>query len=160
MSTTIMRAAILFALILSVVTVSVYVVGNPSGISGSDYTWRQQAMTRALNIPTPIVGSVTIALALTSVGLNWSRLGTRWLLIAGALLFISAGLITRLYNQPINAIVMTWDPSAPPPDWQRLRDDWWHWHVGRTLSIVAGLIFLVAGYIFEKRSMSAHRDKT
>jgi hypothetical protein len=42
-----------------------------------------------------------------------------------AAFFVVAGLVTRFGNQPINAVVMTWQASAPPSGWEEARDQWW-----------------------------------
>jgi uncharacterized membrane protein len=67
------------------------------------------------------------------------------LLLTSAALLIAAALITRLGNQPINAIVATWDALRPPAGWEALRDQWWHWHVIRTWTTLAALVFLLIG---------------
>ena len=53
------------------------------------------------------------------------------LLCAATGLVIAAGVITKRLNMPINAVVMTWSAKAPPGEWERLRDAWWHWHLLR-----------------------------
>lgn len=51
---------------------------------------------------------------------------------AGLALLLWAGVIvvTLIYNAPVNALAVQWDPAAPPADWQQLRDQW---HRGQTI---------------------------
>jgi hypothetical protein len=53
-------------------------------------------------------------------------------------------LITVKGNFPINDLVMTWSPHAPPADWASLRDRWWAWHCARTVVTVACFGLLLA----------------
>ncbi len=57
----------------------------------------------------------------------------RYLLVAAVVFcLLAAALVTRFGNQPVNAIVMTWNPQSPPAEWAQLRDAWWQWHMVRT----------------------------
>jgi len=58
----------------------------------------------------------------------------RTLLIFAVLFLMAAGLITRVFNQPINAQVMRWSAQSLPANWAHLRDLWWFWHTVRTLA--------------------------
>lgn len=145
---------LILALILFAVVVTVMVMDNPTGVSFADYVSRQQAMIRMLNTPMPILGAVTILLALISAGLHWSQSRSRWFWILGALFLIVSGLITRFLNQPINAMVMTWTSSAPPADWEALRDKWWQWHLARTTIIALGFVSLLAASLASRCSSS------
>ena len=51
--------------------------------------------------------------------------------VALALLLWAAVIVTTLiYNAPVNRLAAQWDPSAPPAEWEALRD---RWHRGQTL---------------------------
>jgi uncharacterized membrane protein len=47
-------------------------------------------------------------------------------------LVLWAGVIiaTLVYNAPVNALAVGWNPEAPPADWEQLRDKW---HRGQTI---------------------------
>jgi len=113
------------ALILVGVTVVVWFGFNPSGLSGSAYIERQQAMIRLLNTPMPLLGATTIFLTFVSPYLRRENRATAIFLIMAGILLIGAGVVTRCCNQPINAVVMTWNAGAPPANWESLRDEWW-----------------------------------
>jgi hypothetical protein len=62
-------------------------------------------------------------------------------------------LITRFLNQPINAVVMTWNPQRSPAEWAPLCDQWWQWHILRTGIAIIGLaLLMIAGQARESRS--------
>ena len=81
---------------------------------------------------------------------NSSRIGFA-LLIAAVVCLLVAGLVTRFGNQPINAKVMTWSVQTMPTDWTTFRDNWWKWHITRTLAGIAGLSLLIVGTLVERR---------
>ncbi len=116
---------------------------NPTGLSPAVYVSQQQHAIRALNLAMPVLGGITVLLTLVAAALATGD-RTRWiLLLSAAAFFVAAGLITRLLNQPINAVVMTWSADAPPANWMQLRDDWWRWHVIRMAAGVGGLSLLI-----------------
>ncbi len=130
---------------------------NPASLSSSAYVEQQQNAIRAFNVLLPAVGAVcillTLLLAFMSVGDRRGRL----LLIAAAVLLVVAGLVTRFGNQPINAVVAAWSAQSPAANWAQLRDDWWHWHVVRSIAGVAALALLVLAVLGARRAVvSAH----
>lgn len=137
---------LLLAAVLAGIMLVIWIAFNPSGMPASEYVDRQQAMIRALNTPMPVLGAVTILLAVAAAYLRRSEGAKAASLVTGAVLLIGAGIITRVCNQPINATVMTWSASSPPPDWELLRDRWWTWHIVRTLLAVTALGVLFLGY--------------
>ena len=121
-----------------------WLTASPAGLGVSDYMVVQQQHIRALNVFMPLLGGATILFSIASAFLSRAD-GTRlMLLVVVVLSFIIAGLITRFLNQPINAVVMTWKPDAPPADWMQLRDEWWRWHLVRLTFGLLGLCLLIA----------------
>jgi hypothetical protein len=122
---------------------AVCLIFNPARIDASTYVSRQQWGIRTLHPALPLLGMITALSIIVAAILSRSD-GTRAsLLLIAAALFIVAGLITRLRNQPINKIVTTWSPQAPPADWSRLRDAWWRGHTLRFGAGLAGLSLLI-----------------
>jgi uncharacterized membrane protein len=115
---------------------------DPTALSASTYVEQQQNAIRGLNVPMPALGAIALVLTLLSAFQQRENRKAFVLLIAAAFLVIS-GLVTRFGNQPINAIVMTWDFSNPPPDWAELRDQWWAFHRMRTFSGLLALACIV-----------------
>ncbi len=113
---------------------------NPSALTVVAYVEMQQNAIRALNISLPALGAVCILLTATLAVLRKNDKRERSLLIAAVICLVTAGLITRFANQPINALVMTWTAQAPA-NWTELRDSWWHWHIFRTIAGISALVF-------------------
>lgn len=123
---------------------------NPSDLSPGTYVEHQQHTIRALNTPMPILGGVCILLTIILAVLERSNRQVRYLLVAATVCLVSAGLITQFLNQPINAEVMTWSIQAPPANWTELRDQWWQWHIVRTLAGIAAMSFLILATLIRR----------
>lgn len=127
---------------------------NPAALTATAYAEMQQNAIRALNVSLPILGLICIVLTAALAVLTKDDQRSRYLLVAATTCLIAAGLITRLENQPINAIVITWNPQAPAANWAELRDIWWHWHVLRTVAGLAALVLaLLAAVGAQSRSL-------
>jgi uncharacterized membrane protein len=151
-----LRRSVGFANLLVVALVAGTVFGiwlgyNPVALSSSAYVEQQQGAIRSLNVLMPIFGAVGILLTIASAVLARAERRTLYILVAAVACLLVAGLTTRFGNQPINAIVMTWNPQAAPADWMALRDQWWHWHIVRTVAAVAGLCLLLLANPMEQR---------
>jgi hypothetical protein len=121
---------------------------NPSTLSAAASVEQHQQAVRGLNIILPGLGAVTIILTIAiAVEVRQKRLALLTFAIA-ALLFAVSGIITRARNQPINRIVMRWDARTPPSEWFEMREVWWHWHLIRTFSGMAGFVVLAGGIVF------------
>jgi uncharacterized membrane protein len=116
---------------------------NPASLSSTTYVELQQASIRALNVTMPVLGAIGILLTITSSILARSECRTPYLLVGAVVCLLVAALVTRFGNQPINAVVMTWNTQAPPANWMVLRDEWWQWHIVRTLATVVALSLLL-----------------
>jgi uncharacterized membrane protein len=62
----------------------------------------------------------------------------RALAAAAVLCAVAAMAVTVILHFPINAEILTWSPTAPPTDWQQIRDRWSAAHTGRTLLALVG----------------------
>lgn len=124
---------------------------NPAALSATAYIEMQQNAIRALNVVLPVLGLACILLTATLAVLTKQDRRARTLLVAAVLGLVVAGLITRFANQPINALVITWNPQAPPSNWAELRDAWWYWHVLRTIAGVAALALALLAAVSTRR---------
>lgn len=116
---------------------------NPQQLSAVAYVEQQQNAIRALNVLMPILGLISIILTVVyAILCKGDKLNRSLLLVAAALLILS-GIITRFGNQPINAIVITWDLGHIPDNWTELRDKWWTFHIIRTLSTLTSFALIV-----------------
>jgi len=141
-------ANLFLAALVAGATFGVWLGFNPSGLDSSTYVALQQQGIRGMNIAMPVLGLATIVATVAAGILARHDKSQLALLAAAGCAFLAGGLITRFLNQPINAIVMTWSPSAAPVQWMALRDAWWRWHIARMLLGLAGLSLLIfAGLI-------------
>jgi uncharacterized membrane protein len=119
---------------------------NPMQLSATTYVEQQQNAIRSLNSLLPAMGLVCILLtAFLAVQSKYPRV--RYILIGAAALLILAGIVTRFANQPINAIVLTWSAQSPPAEWAQLREQWWQWHIVRTVAAIGSLVLSLVAAI-------------
>lgn len=116
---------------------------NPQSLSSVAYVEQQQNAIRALNVLMPVLGLISIILTVAYAFLCRGDKLNRNLLFAAAVFLIASGVITRFGNQPINAVVITWDLDSIPDNWTELRDRWWTFHIMRTLSALTGFALIV-----------------
>jgi len=121
---------------------------NPLSLSAGAYVEQQQNAIRSLNTLLPLMGAVCIALSVCLAVLARSAPRTRWLLIAAVACLVVAAVVTRFFNQPINAVVIGWNAHSPPPEWAQLRAEWWQWHMVRTAAGIAGFGFTLAAVLW------------
>ncbi len=121
----------------------VWLFFNPVGLSTAFYVELHQHGIRKLNTPMPRLGAVCTFLTIALAILERGNHTVCYLLVATVVCLVAGGMITRFLNQPINSQVMTWSIQAPPSNWTELRDQWWKWHVLRTLVGISCLSFLI-----------------
>lgn len=121
---------------------------NPSGLAAPVFIAQHKQLVRGLNVALPVMGAMAIAFTLAAAYFARQQPARLSLLLVGAGGLIAAGVITRLFNQPINAIVMTWAGESPPAHWGALRDTWWSWHIARTGAGFVGLCSLIASSLW------------
>lgn len=148
------RFCLLILLTLLVGTMfGIWVGYNPESLSAGAYIEQQQNAIRSLNTLLPAMGAVNITLLLILAIITKGDLRARYLLVASAILLVIAGIITRFGNQPINAIVMTWNPQIPPSNWMQVRSTWWYWHIVRTLVGISALALTVVEMLWHHRTV-------
>jgi hypothetical protein len=115
---------------------------DPTTYAAATFLEMHQGAVRGLNtlLPGLALGSILLTFVLT-----WLARGKGavfWLYLGALLLMVAGGVVTRFFNQPINAQVMTWTIDSLPADWADLRATWWKWHLIRTaLSVGAPACF-------------------
>ncbi len=116
---------------------------HPGGYSASTFLQTHQGAVRGLNVLLPAMAFAAILLtAILALRCDRSQSAFPLYLLAIGLM-VGAGIVTRVFNQAINAEIMTWTPATIPADWSDIRDRWWFWHVVRTFLSAAALITLV-----------------
>jgi len=145
---------IIVAGLLAGVSFGIWIGFNPMNLSPSTYIEQQQNMLQSLR--TLMVSLVVLATIITilSAYLQKHDKPAFISLILAAVFFIACILITRFGNKPIDDIVITWTQDAIPGNWTELRDNWWSFHILRTVAEVIALI-LVTWTSIKKDSVSA-----
>jgi uncharacterized membrane protein len=152
MTTTLVGFANLFVVSLVVGAMfGIWLGYNPMDLSQTAYLEQQQQAIRTLNVTMPRLGAIGTVLTLASAVLARDGRLAFVLLTAAVGCLLVAGLVTRIGNQPINARVGTWSVQTMPTDWTTCRDDWWRWHIRRTVAGVLGLSLLILGMLVERR---------
>jgi uncharacterized membrane protein len=151
-----MKKVILFADVvvtglIAGIIFGVWIGYNPFSLSAEVYVAQQQHAIRAFNVLMPILGLIAIVLTLVSTFLRKRNKLVFSMLLLAAVLLILSGLVTRFGNQPINAVVMTWDLSSIPKEWEQFRDDWWQYHIVRTLATILAFALIAWAAVFERR---------
>lgn len=123
---------------------------DPKSLSAAAYVEVQQNAIRSMNIQLPLMAAVGIVLTLALVYMMRMNAGQMWLLIGAIVFFIAAGLVTRFFNQPINAVVMTWNAADPPVNLVEFRDRWWQWHMVRMALGIIGQGLLIAAAMLRR----------
>lgn len=140
----IVRFFLLLVLALLVGTMfGIWVGFNPAALSATAFIEQQQNAIRSLNTLLPAMGAACIVLAAILAVLSKNSRLSRFLLVGAVALLLFAALATRFANQPINALVITWSAQSPPSDWTQLRDQWWQWHIARTVAAIGALILVI-----------------
>jgi uncharacterized membrane protein len=50
--------------------------------------------------------------------------------LVALVLWIGVIVVTLVFNAPVNALAVRWDPETPPENWEQLRD---RWHLGQAI---------------------------
>lgn len=153
MADNILRFLLLLLLSLLVGTMfGIWVGYNPASLSASSYVEQQQNAIRAFNTLLPMIGAVCILMTVGLAVRARSDSRVRYVHLAAAILMVVAAVVTRFGNQPINAIVMTLSAQSPAVDWMQLRDDWWQWHIVRSIAGICALALTFIAVLVSKRT--------
>ena len=150
-ATTIRFVSLLLTSLLVGTMFGVWLGFNPAALTATAYVEMQQNAIRALNISLPVLGLICILLTAALAALTKDDKRGRYLLVASVICLVTAGLVTRFGNQPINAVVITWSPQAPAANWMELRDTWWNWHILRTVAGVGALALALLAAVGTRR---------
>ncbi len=106
------------------------VIPTLNTLTAIEYTKVEQGLIRSLDaFPTGVivVANLAMFLPLYPLARLWKERHTAyWRLTAlgWALFFFGVGVFTIVLNVPINNTVLTWNPAAPPADWETARNTW------------------------------------
>jgi uncharacterized membrane protein len=107
---------------------------------------------RNLNTLLPAMAMACLALVLALAVMSRHKAAPLSLYLLAASAIVVGGLITRLFNQPINAQIMAWTASSLPAGWSSTRDQWWTWHQWRLASTLAAEVLLIAAIFIDRKA--------
>jgi len=116
---------------------------DPSAYPYETYVDQQQGAIRGLNTLMPLMGFSTLLLTALSAYQQRDNRPVLITLVIAMVFMVGSALTTRFGNQPINAVVMTWDKASPPQDWTILRDQWWSYHCLRAITTFCGFALVI-----------------
>lgn len=157
MTTSIIRFLnIILAALLAGTSFGIWIGFNPMNLSPSAYIEQQQNMLQSLRTLMVSLIVFTTIITILSAYLQKHDKSTFIFLILAAVFFIACILITRFGNKPIDDIVITWTKDAIPNNWTELRDNWWSFHIMRTVAEIIALL-LVTWTSINKDSMKSFK---
>jgi hypothetical protein len=145
----------LAVILIGLVTGSMFAIwqGYPiTDYSPATFVEVHQGAVRGLNTLLPVAATASLALVALLATFARHRPGVMWLYLGVAAMIALGGLVTRLINQPINALVMTWTATTLPTDWIDLRDRWWTWHQIRLFFTFVGEAILIATVLIDRKT--------
>ena len=136
-------AAIVLAGVLAGAVLGTWLSEASLGSSTELWIAYHQAITTSYTGALPPVGGLGLIAALAALTVSWRIPRERRLILTAVACLIVGLIVTVIVHFPINAEIATWQPAAPPADWQQLRSRWLTAHAVRTALAVAGFTLLV-----------------
>jgi hypothetical protein len=102
-----------------------------------------QAITTTYTVALPLIGVLSLVAAVVTLVCLWQHLRVRWLLLFAIWCLLVGMVVTAAVHLPLNAEVLSWQPDAPPDDWDGLRLRWLQAHGVRTLAALAAFAVMV-----------------
>ncbi len=135
-------ANILLAALLAGTSFGIWMGFNPGHFSPSTYVEQQQNLVRSLNALMVALVILATVVTLASALLQRQNKPTFVALLLAAGFFVACILITRFGNVPIQKEMLQWNAAELPADWAVLRDNWWSFHIQRTVAELAALVLV------------------
>ena len=133
---------IILAAVLAGISLGIWLGFNPANLSPATYVEQQQNMLGSLNVLMISLVILATIITLLSAWLQKSDKSVFITLLIAAAFFISCIIISRFGNQPLNNIIMTWTSSTLPENWPEIRDQWWSFHIMRTIAELVALVLV------------------
>jgi hypothetical protein len=105
-----------------------------------------QNMATLMTILTPLSLFSTLPVLFISYK---NHITTFYLTSIGFIFYVIALVVTVVIEVPIVKQIVTWTVITLPDNWELLRDRWGKFHIVRIVAGILGLIFLIAGALFD-----------
>ena len=143
MTTSIIRFInIILTALLAGTSFGIWIGLNPMDLTASVYIEQQQNMVLSLRALMVVLVFLATIVTVISAILQKPNKSVFISLIVAALFLIACILITRFGNKPIDDIVLTWSPNNFPGNWVEFRNNWWSFHISRTIAEIAALLII------------------
>jgi uncharacterized membrane protein len=123
---------------------------NPGTYSAVTFIEMHQGAVRGLNVLLPGLALTAIIITIALAWLSRRNGGVFRTYVGAVILMVAGGMVTRGFNQPINAQVMGWTAETLPANWTQLRDVWWNWHLVRTAISILAMATLLSAIILDR----------
>ena len=123
---------------------------DPRGLNSTTFLALHQGAVRGLSAPMLALSLGSLVFIAVSAWLVRKERLALGLLVLAFLCLLAAGVITAVYNRPINDQVMGWVAARVPRNWTVLRETWWYWHVVRTALALAGFALAIVGVFWSR----------
>ncbi len=133
---------IILAAILAGTSFGIWIGFDPANLSPATYVEQQQNMLGSLNVLMISLVVIATVITLLSAWLQKSDKSIFITLLIASAFFIACIIISRFGNQPINNLMMSWTPVSLPDNWTHLRDQWWSFHILRTIAELIALVLV------------------
>lgn len=148
---------IILAALLAGTSFGIWMGLNPDHYSPETYLEQQQQLVMSLNsLMVTLVIAATIV-TLISAFLQRSNKSAFIFLLFAALFFASCIFISRFGNLPIQVEMLNWTTNTLPANWTSLRDQWWSFHIMRTLAELIALA--IVAWTTSKTTLTINNEK-
>ena len=148
---TVVAVALWSGLLLMLVTIlhPVYLGQGATGFAEGMSRFLPVARSSPTNYA--LLSAMVVAPVVALVGLRGEPAGAPFVLTALGLSLIAAGpiLTSRFASEPHYAVILAWDPAAPPADWRDARARWVRLNWIRAAATWSALVlFVVATWLY------------
>ena len=133
---------IILAALLAGTSFGICIGFNPIGLSSGAFLEQQQNMLKSLNSTMISFVLAATIITLASAYIERKNKISFYTLLIATICFLSCILISRFGNSPIQNEMLTWKVGTIPSNWTVLRDQWWRFHILRTIAELIALLLI------------------
>ena len=133
---------IVLVALLAGTSFGIWVGFNPKNYSYTTYVEQQQHLVLSLNSLMVSMVIVSTLITIISAFIQRKNKTVFVLLLLAAAFLGSCIFISRFGNLPIQQEILTWKADSYPEHWTLLRDEWWDFHIMRTIVELLALVLV------------------